>query len=368
MITGNIYQIPFLCIMEVDYLVLGQGIAGTLLSNELLNAGASVIVIDDGDPCSSSLTCGGIINPVTGKRLVTSWMIDQLLPFAGTVYKKWETKLGVPLIKNCDVLDFHASQESQAGFESKIEPDNAYLYKIADETHWRQYFRFNYGIGGISRCLIIDTIALINGWKTKLIENGLLLRAKFDWTDLKIAGGGVEYKDLPAKKIICCEGAVAENNPFFKMLPWSKDKGEALIVAIPGLPEDFIFKQGIGIVPKGNGLFWVGATHDWKYTDLQPTKAFRDKTIEQLDYWLRLPYTILDHVVARRPANFDRKPFVGLHPVHPEIAILNGMGGKGCSFAPFFASQLARNLISGAPILPDANVSRFSKMLLRNSV
>jgi glycine/D-amino acid oxidase-like deaminating enzyme len=173
------------------------------------------------------------------------------------------------------------------------------------------------------------------------------------------------YKDITARKIIFCNGAVCAENPWFSKLPWSKDKGEALIASIPGLPADNIYKQGINIVPWQHGLFWIGATHDWKFTDMLPSESFRKQTEEHLNYWLKLPYTIIDHIVAARPTNLERKPFAGLHPGMPSVGIFNGMGTKGCSVVPYFANQFAKHLVHNVPIMPDVDVKRFMKILSR---
>ena len=142
-------------------------------------------------------------------------------------------------------------------------------------------------------------------------------------------------------------------------------KGEALIASIPGLPRTNTYKQGINIVPWKNDLFWIGSTYEWDFKDLLPTPGWRKKVEEQLSYWLKLPFTIVDHLASERPANMERRPFVGLHPHYPEIGILNGMGAKGCSVAPFFAKQLTDFLIRGNPIYADADVGRFAKTLSR---
>ena len=56
--------------MNVDYLVIGQGIAGTWLSYFLLKQGKSVLVIDQWDEHSASHVASGIINPITGRNFV----------------------------------------------------------------------------------------------------------------------------------------------------------------------------------------------------------------------------------------------------------------------------------------------------------
>jgi hypothetical protein len=57
---------------------------------------------------------------------------------------------------------------------------------------------------------------------------------------------------------------------------------------------------------------------------------------------------------------------VGFHPLHPQIGILNGMGAKGCSLAPYFANEITNFLTQKKPINSLADVQRFSKILQRN--
>jgi hypothetical protein len=274
-----------------------------------------------------------------------------------------EQGLHTPLIQECNILEFYATQEERGLFMDKPGEEKEYLHDATGSTIWNNYFRFNYGVGEIAPCLLVDIKAMLNSWRERLKEMSMLSAETFRQEDCVVAEDHAACKNIIARKIIFCEGAGGADNFYFNRLPWSKDKGEALIASIPGLPRTHIYKQGISIVPWQDDLFWIGATHDWKFTDLNITAAFREKVAEQLGYWLKLPYTIVDHIVAQRPANLERKPFVGLNPVHKSVGILNGMGGKGISTAPYFAHQLAQHLIYGTQILPEADVKRFSKIL-----
>jgi glycine/D-amino acid oxidase-like deaminating enzyme len=352
--------------MKVDYLIIGQGICGTLLSRQLLLEGKSVIVIDDSDVSSSSRAAGGIINPVTGKRLVNSWMIDDLLPFAKSTYHSIGEEIGVSIIQQCDILDFHATHEMRSIFGDRLKEDNKYLSEYFGNGKWDQYFRFNYGIGKIGSGMLLNIQTMLNKWGASLQARGFLLQEKFEIGHLKVRDNEVIYKQLTADKVLFCDGVAAADNPYFAMLPWSKDKGEALVASIPGLPLNDIYKQGsISLVPWNSGLFWIGASHDWKFNDMLPSPVFRARVEEQLKYWLRLPYTIEEHIVAQRPANVDRKPFIGLHPLHPSVGIFNGMGGKGCSLAPYFAHQFAKHLVQGSALQPEVDINRYRKVLSR---
>ena len=110
-------------------------------------------------------------------------------------------------------------------------------------------------------------------------------------------------------------------------------------------------------------IYWIGSNYLWEFMDDQPTEQFRKQTELLLKTWLKIPFKIIDHKASVRPANIERRPFVGLHPQFPSIGILNGMGAKGTSLAPFFAYELVQHMVHGLPITDEANVGRFRRIL-----
>jgi glycine/D-amino acid oxidase-like deaminating enzyme len=348
--------------MTVDYLIIGQGICGTFLSRALLKKGKKVLVIDEPRPFSSTKVASGVINPVTGRRMVKTWMIDELLPFAEREYTQFSQELGVELMKQSDLLMFHPTLQMQTAFEERYNADKEYLEKESSEA-WKQYFHFNYGIGKVTSCLLVDLNSMLDKWRAYLKKEGSLIEENFDNELLSFDDSSVIYRNITAEKIIFCNGTDAFQLPYFHLLPYAKNKGEVIIAAIPGLPAGNIYKQGLTIVPWKNDLFWIGSSYEWEFADLQPTERFRRRTEEQLKSWLKLPFTIVDHMAAERPATLERRPFVGIHPVHSSIGIFNGMGTKGCSLAPYFAAALARHLVYNQPITPEADVQRFKRIL-----
>lgn len=351
--------------MKTDFLIIGQGISGTLLSRELMKMGCRVVVADDGNLSASSRVAGGLVNPVTGKRLVRSWMIDKLLPFATDIYKAVGVELQVNIFSESFIADMFATKEHASLFDERLAEERKYLSR-EDGNGFGDYFRYHYGAGMIAPSLIVNVEALLGKWREELKEKGCFIDRRFSSEDCVINEGSVNFCGTDAGRIIFCDGAASMDNPIFKLLPWSQDKGEALIADIPGLPANCVYKQGsISIVPWRDGLFWIGALHDWKYTSMEPSMKFRKDVEALLDHWLKLPYKITDHLVSVRPANVERKPFVGVHPLYDRVAILNGLGGKGFSLAPYFAHMLADNLVHNTPIEADVDVGRFRKTLSR---
>ena len=84
--------------MQVDHIIVGQGISGSFLSWYLIKEGKSVLVIDEENATTASRVAAGIINPVTGRRMVTVWMAEELFPFAWKAYNEFGAELGITAI------------------------------------------------------------------------------------------------------------------------------------------------------------------------------------------------------------------------------------------------------------------------------
>ena len=350
----------------VDCLIIGQGISGTMLSYYLQQQGQTVIMIDEARPYTASRIASGLINPVTGKKWVTSWMAGELLPFAENAYAELGQLLNTELIRKYDLLGFHPSQEAKQLFEARIEEDDTYLYEVMNEQLWAPHFDFHFGIGGVHPCFIIDVPGLLNGWRQKMLAQEALIETSFSWGDCQLIPGGVIYKNITARRIILCKGPADIDDPYFTRLPFQLNKGEAIIARIPELPRTHLYKYGpISIVPWQENLFWIGSIFDREYKDELPTPAFRAMIATTLSRWLKLPYYIEDHLAAIRPATGGQKPFSGFHPVHTQVGIFNGMGSKACSQAPLLAQELAAHIAHGTPLTPEADISRFVRILSR---
>jgi glycine/D-amino acid oxidase-like deaminating enzyme len=345
---------------KVKYLIIGQGLTGTWLSYFLHKQGITFKVINDPKTVSASSVASGVINPVTGRRIVQTWMIDTLLPFAIDAYKSFEQDENITIIKAAPIALIHPSLQMKESFDYRLTHDNIYLKKN-DNASLEQYFNAPFGTGEIDQCYWIDLIQFLKASRQKISTH--LIEDYFDVAAMILTKQAVQWKNIIAEKIIFCDGINTMNNPYFKSLPFVPNKGEALIVKISGLAPTSIYKTNITIVPWKDDLFWVGSSYEWSFNDALPSQGFKEKMVTALDAVLKLPYEVMDHLAGIRPANAERRPFVGLHPQYPQLGICNGMGTKGCSLAPYFAKQLIAHIEHGSIIEPEADVKRFASIL-----
>ncbi|TCZ67318.1 NAD(P)/FAD-dependent oxidoreductase [Flaviaesturariibacter aridisoli] len=352
--------------MNVDYLIVGQGIAGSLLASFLLREGKSVLVIDNGADAVASKVAAGIINPVTGRRYHTTWKAAELHAFALKTYTELGEQLGSEYIYRKDIIEFFPTPDARNLFVELARDGNPYMSAYSDQNRFNDTLRYDFGCGQIAPAYVTNLPLLLADVRRMLVQTQSLLAEDFRSDDLELSGDRVRYGNISAEKIFFCDGAAGAANPWFRMLPFALNKGEALVIECRDLPADHIYKKGFLLAPLPvQHTFWAGSSYAWNDLDSGPTEAFRTRTTALLEGLLHLPFTVLQHKAAVRPATVERRPFVGLHPTHPQIGIFNGLGTKGTSLAPYFAQQLVHHLLHDAPLTPEANVQRFSRLLSR---
>ena len=358
----------FLCFMQVEFIIVGQGISGTFLSWYLHKAGKSFLVIDNNKPDTASRVAAGIINPVTGRRIVKTWMIDDLIPFCQKAYAELGQDLDISTITEKNIIDFFPTSQMQETFMERKGEDSSFLHLPSNDNEFSSFFNYEFGYGIIRPAFITHNENILPAWRKRLEKTSRLIEEDFDFSQLRIASEKFCNKEIIADKIIFCDGIAGMGNSYFQQLPFAFNKGEMLLIEAKDLTATHIFKKGLMIAPLlEKGIFWVGTNYLWDYRDHLPTKEFRMKTEQLLMNWLKVPFKTVDHKAAIRPATIERRPFVGMHPLHPNMGLLNGMGAKGSSLAPYFAKQLVDHLLFKKDILPEADIKRYSMILTGNS-
>jgi glycine/D-amino acid oxidase-like deaminating enzyme len=348
-----------------EVLIVGQGLAGSWLSWWLEQEKISYRIIDSGNAGGASVHAAGLINPVTGRRLVKTWMIEELMPFAWDAYRNMGSFLGAELITEIAVIDFFPSVQMLQSFQKRYTEDALYLEPGEKTALYDTWFRYDLGWGSIRPCYLVQTEKMLTGWRNHLRAKGYLQEAPFDPAKLILRESALEYEGLHALHLIFCDGKVSAGNPYFERLPFALNKGEGLLVEIADLPQNAVFKKGLSIIPWKENIFWVGSSYEWEFQDARPSEAFLRTTESWLKHFLKIPFRILDHFAAIRPATLERRPFAGFHPKYPQIGLLNGLGTKGCSLAPWFAKQLVAKMTGKGILDPLADIKRFEKILMK---
>jgi len=349
--------------MEVDYIIVGQGIAGTLLAYRLKQEGKTLVIIDDHHRSAASHVTAGIINPVTGRRYVKSWMIDELIHSASTLYPELEKALNTSLYHTIPVIRtlFNHREVQDWDLRSADPSYEKYVLEDAEIGRYKTYTQAAFAYGQVAHSANVEVGKLINQYRKTLKEEASLIEEAFDFHALLLEDSKVQYKNIIAQKIIFCEGQGAINNPYFNYLPFTLNKGEALIARIPNAKFERILKQRIFIVPLHDDLYWIGSTTEQKYDDDHPTQDSRNFLTNRLKDILTIPFEIVEHRAAIRPTVRDRRPFIGTHPKYNHLLIFNGLGTKGTSLSPYFSKHLVDFMLYDQALMKEVDIQRFER-------
>mgnify|MGYP000496750367 CR=1 FL=1 len=345
--------------MEVDYIVVGLGLAGLAFVEELANAGKSYFVFED-DSQTSSLVAGGVYNPVILKRFTPVWNGDQQLQLALPFYQKLEKKFNQQFDIKFNTKKVFKSIEDQNNWFSASDKPLLSKYmnsKISKENYNGVLADFGFGeLKGTGR---IDTHKLVNSYRDYLEKEAKISFEKFDYDSVELKEEHIQYHDIKTQRIVFCEGFGIKQNPFFNALPLKEAKGELLTIHAPELAIDFLLKSSVFVLPLGNHLYKVGATFNWKDKTSNPSEEGKAELIEKLKKVISVSYTIIDQTAGIRPTVKDRRPLVGLHPEHPRLAVLNGLGTRGVMIAPTVAKSLYNHIEKGAALDMETAIQRF---------
>jgi len=331
--------------MQVDYLIAGQGIAGTLVSYELWRAGRSFVLVDDGQARSASRTAAAVLNPMAGRHWRPSAAAATLIPAALRTYRSLEALLGIALLQAAPLFVFHTDARQQQQFELRRQQFPG-CFSQADALRWKSCFSAPYGAGMINRVWLVHAEALLDGWRSFLQQQGVLRAERMEPGSLAVEEKSVHYRDISARKVVFCEGAAASRNPLLAHLPFTANRGDALLLHIPGLPADAVYHRELRLVPRAGNLFWYGSNYRWDIAGLEPDPGWKAGAIGMLETWLKLPFEVAAHWVAERPTTAGQRIFAEIHPRHPAVALLNGLGTRGFSAGPYYAAELVCKLLA----------------------
>ena len=346
----------------VDYLVVGQGLAGTAFCELLEQHNKSFVCVNDQSQ-QASVVAGGLYNPVILKRFTPAWQAQEQLRIALPFYTQLEEKLQTKLDYKLPVLRRFASVEEQNNwFQAADRPQLQPFLSLQLRENHNPLLDAPFGFGEVLHTGRVDTKTLLKKYEEHLREEGYLRNETFDYDALEVSPDEVRYRNIRAGKIVFASGYGLKANPYFQYLPLNGTKGELLTVKAPALKEKHVIKSSVFIIPLGNDLYRIGATYKWKDKTNIPTDASRNELLQKLDVFLKADYEVVRHVAGIRPTVTDRRPLVGRHPAHTNVYVLNGLGSRGVLIAPFAAQQLLQYIEKDAPLQEEMDIKRFAKM------
>jgi len=327
--------------MPAPILIVGQGLAGTVLGWTFERAGIAFEIVDAGHASAASRVGAGIINPITGQRIVKSRGVDVLLPRALEVYRAMEAQWGVSLVRAMRVRRFFNDDRERRVFAEKNTTGELAPYAgVADaEGFW---------IEGAAR---VDTAALIATARARWLADGRLCEER---VDLPKALGRHDV-------VILCTGANDCGGLAWGDVTCARATGEILTLAVGGLAPEVILNRGHWVLPTTAGFAKVGATYTREGEVLAGAVAREELTKSAVRLLAGREFLITAQESGVRVTSPDRYPLAGRSPREPQLGVFNGLGSKGALLAPWLAHQWVNHLTEGVPFEASVDAARFGR-------
>lgn len=328
-------------------LIVGQGIAGSLAAWELGHRGHSVTVVADSSRDRASDVAAGILNPVTGKRLVKTWNAEGLLSAARATYRAIEQTTAHRFFHEQSIFRIYRSADEEKRWE-KRRGDAAYADFVGKREVLPDHLAVANPHGGftIDQVGYVDTRTLTTALADWIHHDHTLIDTAFRHRDMAIETDAVAWRGMRYDRVVFCEGWHIGNNPWFDWLPFRHAKGEILDLRLADPPPDQILSGGKWLLPIGKHHYRLGSTWSWDHLDNQPTGIGKAALLKGLRDMTRLTAEpeIIAHAAGVRPCSDDAMPFIGAHPDNDRLWVLNGLSSKGAFYGPYAANYLAERM------------------------
>ena len=350
--------------MNVDFLIIGQGLAGSALAIELLRRGKSVLVVDRQDGTGSTRIAAGLVTPLTGKGMNPAWRQQYYLPKAVAFYHSLERESGRKLYHTTPVVRVFTSEKERDKWHSKQDEQHCWAHELEQV---KGPFYHDFGAIEMPDGAWLVTLAFLHVVQDKLIDLGAWREAVFAEEDVSFGDGEVRWKDVVADTLILCQGAYGLNgvdgyNGWFSHINHRSAKGEILNVWISGLDDQKRYHSRGWLAPREGGMWKAGANYDWKHMDAIPTEEGKTEVLEKLATWIELgqdkavSMEVIEHEAGIRPIIRNSRPVVGMHPDHAQLGFFNGLGSKGSLMAPAVAEHFAAYLCGETELDEELNL------------
>ena len=343
---------------------MGAGLAGCLLGWRFKQAGLPFQIIGSSALPSAWSVAAGIINPVTGRWMTKSWLIDTLLAEAKSLYQSIEEQLSIRVYHPLPVRRYCQNSEDVKRCKRRTRnPRYSNVLSAYDEPGaGPDSIRDTHGSFEILKAGYVDLPVLIKALHKLFTDHQCFTDHVFDYNKLKPVGSAWTDGHTCYDRVIFCEGAGITENPWFNGLPIRPAKGETLILRSQTLQlPPTIYHSTKWLLPYHPSSFRIGATYDESDSSPEPTSEGKVALLAAAAKILskQQDFEVEAHLAGIRPSTSDSRPFLGEHPEQAGLYVLNGLGSKGTSVAPEMSRQIFQQIFANDIIDPEVDIARF---------
>lgn len=348
----------------VDFLIIGQGLAGSLLGWQLIQQGKRILIAD---PClkqTASRTAAGLINPITGKRLVKTNGLEHYLPSAKALYQSLCEFFGHQFLYPTQQVRLFKSNDDLLQLEKRQQHADYAPYLGQRFTSSAKDYLSDASLGGFEQkqCAYLDTVSLLDHLRQFFQQQDCFVHRQIEPKALTLTAQSIEWEHYKVDKVIFCDGYHLQDNPWFSWLPLQPAQGEIFTLETQQtLPKEMV-QFGKWLLPLSNGQFKLGATWQWKPLDEKASNASSEELLNAChqQFPALKNARLIEKKVGVRPGTRDKQPFIGQHPHYPQLFVFNGFGSKGSLLIPWCSERLTEHLLQHKTLPESLDIRRYA--------
>ena len=351
--------------INVDFLIVGAGIAGTTLALELSKLNQSILMIDNNYPLSSSRVAAGLISPMVPRNVRKTWKCDEIFPHVFEYYQAFEKEWNTSFMEVIPSLQIHKNLRQVHNWTIRAgEPGFDKYLNIHAPQLPACMKPLNFDCIEVLQTGRLDVFKFLETAKSHFGNKNIhYIEEAFNYEELKQSNSVWNYKHIHASKVIFAEGLGILENPFFQYLPFNPSGGDIVKVEIQNIPQTHILKKKEWLIPVGNDQWIGGSTYHSNDLSVNPEQKDADWLIQEFESWVGQPVKLLSHVKGIRPTVAERRPYLGQHPNLNNLFIYNGLGSKGSSLASILSKHYAEHLIQQTEIDAELDINQFNYLV-----
>ena len=355
------------------FIIVGAGLAGTLMAWELEKRGVNYEVWDAPKNSSkssrtqthsspsntsnqASRVAAGMFNPVSFKRIVEVWNAREHMDVMRETYLKIESFLKIPgkILHKSPIMRVFPNSQYRMLWEKRLKDEHTvsqFIRPVSDEVP--DDIVAPHGFGVVPEAGWVDLPLLLDSFRSFLESKGKFREKTYNST----------FDDNnKSSNFIDCRGVGAIEDLVKHNLKIQSDHGEVLTLKSNIKTKNMCVNRVKWLLPRGNHTYKLGATYKWDVVKSQPTEEGRDELLtgikpiissEVFDH-----FEITNQETGLRPASKDRRPYAG--KMNENTYILNGFGTRGVLIGPATAAHLVRFIFEDKELPKEINIARYS--------
>lgn len=338
-------------------LVIGDGLAGTLMGWELARRNIAFEIWSDGRTGASSVAAG-MFNPVSFRRILPQWEAHEQLVTAQDFYEELEAKLGmklwheVPIVRVFPDEQYAKLWEERSAGGHDVSPFIECLSPA--EIHPSVYAPF--GAGLVRKAGWVDVKSMIEGSRFMWQRSGQWHQKIWSMDDGCPEG---------FSHVMDCRGTGAAEDLARFGIELRRNHGEVITVRTEEDWGDRTVNNVTWALPLGDGSYKIGSTYRW---DLDRPDCLEGTSQELLASVLNARQdsrvdgsNVTEHQAGLRPSCFDRRPVLGRVSEGLDWYLCcTGFGTRGVVVGPTSVKWTVASLLAEIHAVPDeVNPRRF---------